>query len=147
MWKKFNSFIHLYPNLPLPVATFLGFFLRVCPGAVNYNIHLYSTRFQCNFNIVPVWTQHRLQKCASLTAMLLFHSCFCTRNINVRGLLLSVVTVSLHYLPTWSATAFNSCMWQNAFYRNLKWILKISSNVIVTQQRPIVEQSSLEFRK
>jgi len=38
------------------------------------------------------------QKCASLTTMLPFHSCFFSHRIKLRGLLLSAVIVSLHYL-------------------------------------------------
>jgi len=67
-----------------------------------------------------------------------------TIGLNLRGLPLSAVSVSLHYLPrclrsiatcgktpttvTWSASS------------------KICWHVIVTQQRPIVEQFAPEFR-
>jgi len=37
-------------------------------------------------------------KCASLAVMLLFHSCFFSHRIKLRGLLLSTVIVSLHFL-------------------------------------------------
>ena len=42
MWKKFNSFIHLFPHLPFAVAMFWGPLLRVCLGLLNSNIHPWS---------------------------------------------------------------------------------------------------------
>ena len=52
-------------------------------------------------------------------AMLLFHSCFFSHSITLRALLLSAVTVLLHYLPKMSM--FNSHIRQKAYYHNLKW--------------------------
>ena len=57
------------------------------------------------------------QKCASLAAVLVFHSCF-YNTVKLDWLLLSEVTVSLHYLP--QMPAFNSHMRQSACFRKLK---------------------------
>ena len=58
--------------------------------------------------------------------------------------MLSAVTVSLHYLPKLSVV--NTHTRQTSNYCNLKRTLKIHCHVIVTQQRPTVEQSVSKFR-
>jgi len=65
------------------------------------------------------------KNCASFAAMLLFHSCFSSRSLTLRGLPLSTVTVSdsLHYLPIMSA--FNSHMRQ----KNAFWTISFASHI------------------
>jgi len=66
-----------------------------------------------------------------------------TTGINLRGLPISAVTVSLHYLPR----CLLSIVTCSKTHTTVTWSAssKICCHVIVTQQRPIVEQSAREF--
>jgi len=72
------------------------------------------------------------------------HPYFFSHIIKLFGLLLSAVTVSLHYLPRclrWTIAGrkmITAATWSEP--------LKICCHVVVTQQRPIVEQSTPNFR-
>jgi len=84
----------------------------------------------------------RQQKnCVWLAPKRLFHSCFFSHSIKLRGLPLPVVYVLLHYLPNMSV--FNRHMRKNA-YTTVSWreTFKIRCHVIVTQSTPSVEKSA-----
>jgi len=73
--------------------------------------------------------------------MVLFHSCFFSHRINLRGLPLSAITVSQHYLPKTSALDCQCHMRWNAHYRYFSEPLKICCHVIVkTSSRTIRSQ-------
>ena len=72
------------------------------------------------------------------------HSCFFSHSIKLNGLPLSAVTVSLHYLPR----CLCSTVTCGKTPTTVTWSepLKICCHVIVTQQRPTVEQSARKCR-
>ena len=70
--------------------------------------------------------------------------CFLTHSIKLRAFPISAVTVSLHYLPRCLRSAVTS----GKTPTTVTWgkPLKICCHVIVTQQRPTVEQSARKLR-
>ena len=77
-------------------------------------------------------------------ALLQIYWCFFSHNIKIRGLPLSAITVSLHYLPTClrSTVACN----KTPITVNGSEPLKIRCHIIVAQWRPTVEQIPLQGR-
>jgi len=82
---------------------------QVAEDAMQMDVH--KTLYHRTQRNAPCCGISTPQKMPQLTAtvpklrfvMLLFHSCFFSHCIKPRGLLLSAVTVSLHYLPQMSA--------------------------------------------
>ena len=74
--------------------------------------------------------------------LLQIHPCFFSHRVKLCAFQLSVVPVSLHYLPQMSA--FNSHM-RAKHLQLLTESLKLCCHVIATQQRPTIEQSVTSF--
>jgi len=70
-----------------------------------------------------------------------FHS------IKLRGLPLSAVTVSLHYMPRYLSSTASSNMQQNAYYRNLKWTMVLLRNKDQQQKNPLPSSATQSRHK
>ena len=69
---------------------------QLADNALETDLHKTANLSTPHRNVPFYGSSHK--KSASLTAMLPFHSCFFLHKISLRGLLLSAVTVSLHYV-------------------------------------------------
>jgi len=75
-------------------------------------------------------------------ALLKIHFGFFSHCIKLRGLPLSAVTVSLHYLPRFLRSTASRNMWQNTYYLNLKWSMLLLCNKDQQQKNPPWSPSS-----